>query len=88
MLHNLPSDPGAAFIQVQEMAHNLEARITGSGVVGNNLAARLDGARKDALYAQVLFLFLGLPGAVLAILLTFSVAAWGEQRSQRAALQA
>ena len=30
--------------------------------MGNNLAAALDGARGDAAYAQVLFLFLGLPG--------------------------
>lgn len=79
----LPSDPGSAYTVVQSLAHNLEARIAGSGVVGDNLAARLDGARQDALYAQVLFLFLGLPGAILAMLLTLAVAASGAERRRR-----
>lgn len=79
----LSSDPGSAYTVVQSLAHNLEARIAGGGVVGDNLAARLDGARKDALYAQVLFLFLGLPGAMLAILLTLAVAASGAERRRR-----
>jgi putative ABC transport system permease protein len=84
---NLPTDPSTAFVYVQQLANNLEARVAGSAIVGNNLAARLDGVRKDALYALVLFLFLGLPGAVLAILLTMSVAASGtERRRQEQAL--
>lgn len=79
----LPSDPGAAYALVQQRAHNLEARMAGSGLVGDNLLARLDGARADALYAQMLFLFLGLPGAVLAALLTLAVAASGSDRRRR-----
>lgn len=83
----LPSDPNTAFVYVQQLANNLEARVAGSALVGNNLAARLDSVRKDALYALVLFLFLGLPGAILAILLTLSVAASGiERRRQEQAL--
>ncbi|MHB1652162.1 MAG: ABC transporter permease [Desulfitobacteriaceae bacterium] len=81
--HNLPTDPSAAFIQAKELAKNVEARIAGSGVVGNNLAARLDGVRADALYARVLFLFLGLPGALLAVFLTLSVAATGGRRRRQ-----
>ncbi len=54
-----------------------------SGVVGNNLAARLDHVRADALYARVLFVFLGLPGVILAGLLTLAVAGSGSQRRQR-----
>ena len=85
--HTLPADPNTAFIYVQRLAHNLEARIAGSGIVGDNLAARLDGVRQDALYARVLFLFLGLPGALLAILLTLAIAASGtERRRQEQAL--
>ena len=61
-------------------AHNLEARSTGTATVGNNLGAALDSARGDAAYAQVLFLFLGLPGAVLAGLLTATVASAGARR--------
>ncbi|MBF6614128.1 MAG: ABC transporter permease [Chloroflexi bacterium] len=83
LANTLPSNPGSAYAAVQSMARNLEARIAGSGVVGDNLSARLDGARQDALYAQVLFLFLGLPGAVLAILLTLAVAASGAERRRR-----
>lgn len=78
--HDLPSDPGAAFIAVQQRARNFEARVAGSAVVGDNLAARLDGARADALYATILFLFLGLPGAIVAMLLTLAVAATGQTR--------
>ncbi len=87
LAQDLPSDPGAAFIAVQQLAHNFEARIAGSGVVGDNLTARLDGARADALYARVLFLFIGLPGAVLALLLTAAiVASGGGRRRQEQAL--
>lgn len=79
----LPPDPRDAFVYVQQLAHNFEARVAGSAVVGDNLAARLDGVREDALYARVLFLFLGLPGAILAIILTFAVAATGTDRRRR-----
>ncbi|MFE7565591.1 FtsX-like permease family protein [Streptomyces sp. NPDC057539] len=76
----LPADPAAAFTTVTGSAHNLEARSSGGAIVGNNLGAALDSARQDALYAQILFLFLGVPGAVLAAALTSSVAAAGGER--------
>jgi len=76
----LSPDPGQAFLEVERAAHNLEARTAGSAVVGDNLAARLAGTRADALYSQVLFLFLGIPGVVLAILFTLLVAASGAER--------
>lgn len=81
--HNLPGNPDAAYVAVNRLANNLEARISGSGIVGNNLAARLAGVRADALYARVLFLFLGLPGAILAILLTLAVASSGKRQRLR-----
>ena len=79
----LPPDPAAAFADVAGRAKNLEARLAGAGVVGNNLGAQLDAARKDALYAQLLFLFLGLPGAVLAALITAIIGAAGADRRRR-----
>ncbi|MER5916647.1 ABC transporter permease [Streptomyces sp. NPDC001982] len=83
----LPHDPAAAFTSVTGAAHNLEARGAGSVLVGDNLGAALDSARQDALYAQILFLFLGVPGAVLAASLTAAVAgAGGERRRQEQAL--
>jgi putative ABC transport system permease protein len=79
----LPADPAAAYVQETGAAHNLEAASAGAAVVGDNRAAALDAARTDAGYAQVLFLFLGLPGAVLAALVTMAVAGAGGQRRRR-----
>jgi putative ABC transport system permease protein len=79
----LPADPSAAFVQVQRWTRNLEVRIAGSGVVGDNLAARLDGVRSDALYARVLLLFLGLPGVLLAAIVTLAIAATGADRRRQ-----
>ena len=78
--HALPPDPAAADATALRRAHNLEARSTGTATVGDNLAAALDGARGDAAYAQVLFLVLGLPGAIIAGLLTATVASAGASR--------
>ena len=79
----LPDNPEAAFVSVQGAARNLEAHIAGNGTVANNLAARLDSVRSDALYSRVLFLFLGAPGALLAAFLTLAVAASGSDRRRR-----
>ncbi|MEO6354846.1 MAG: FtsX-like permease family protein [Burkholderiaceae bacterium] len=80
---SLPDNPEAAFISVQGAARNLEARIAGNGIVADNLAARLDSVRSDALYSKVLFLFLGAPGVLLAAFLTVAVAASGGERRRR-----
>lgn len=79
----LPSDPSAAYLDVTGRARNLEARIAGQGSVADNLTARLDGARGDALYARVLFLFLGTPGVLLAMLLTLAVTGSGQERRRQ-----
>ncbi|WP_018506061.1 ABC transporter permease [Parafrankia discariae] len=79
----LPADPAAAFNADAGAARNLEARTAGGALVGDNLGAALDAARQDALYAQVLFLFLGAPGAILAVVLAASVAAAGAPRRRR-----
>jgi len=54
---DFPSDPNTAYTFVTGKADNLEARIAGNGIVGDNLAARLLAVREDALYSKVLFLF-------------------------------
>lgn len=79
----LPADPAAAFTAVTRTAHHLEAATSGGALVGDNLGASLDAARQDALYAQILFLFLGVPGAVLAAALTAAVAGAGAERRRR-----
>ena len=83
LARDLPADPGAAFAQVIGRAKNLEAALAGGGLVGNNLAARLDGARTDAIYAELLFLFLGLPGVIIAALLAGVIASSGRERRRR-----
>ena len=80
---SLPADPSAAYFKVLGDAHNLELTLTGTGLVGNNLAAKLGSARSDSLYAQILFLFLGVPGGVIAALLTTTVTAAGADRRRR-----
>jgi putative ABC transport system permease protein len=79
----LPPDPGAAFTLVQAKARNVEARMAGGAIVGNNLGAQLDAARKDSLYAQLLFLFLGIPGAILCVLITGVISAAGAPRRRK-----
>jgi putative ABC transport system permease protein len=81
--HDLPSDPASAYTKVERLARNFEARLAGSAVVGDNLAARLDVARSDSLYAELLFLFLGLPGIVLGGLLTAVLVSSGAVRRRR-----
>ena len=79
----LPGSPSAAYTQVSGQARNLETKLAGGGLVGDNLGSALDQARKDALYSVLLFLFLGVPGAVLAGLITSSIASAGAERRRR-----
>ncbi|HEU0318627.1 MAG TPA: FtsX-like permease family protein, partial [Solirubrobacteraceae bacterium] len=81
--HRLPGSPSAAFTDVSGKAKNLETKLAGAAVVGDNLGSALDQARQDALYAQLLFLFLGVPGAILAGMVTASIAAAGSTRRRR-----
>lgn len=79
----LAPDPATAFSQSLAAANNFEATVSGAAKVGNNVGAALDAAREDAAYSRILFTFLGLPGAVLAGLVTATVAAAGAGRRRR-----
>ncbi|HET6173785.1 MAG TPA: ABC transporter permease [Gaiellales bacterium] len=79
----LPRDPSTAYSRALGLAKNLETRTSGTAIVANNLATALDAARGDSLYARVAFLFLGLPGALLAVLLTAAIAGAGAERRRR-----
>ena len=76
----LSSRPTEAYTQVAARAKNLEVQVAGQALVSSNLGARLDAVRGDALYATVLFLFLGLPGAVLGAVLTTAITGTGAVR--------
>ena len=79
----LPNDPASAYTSETGQARNLEATTAGAGVVGDNLGTALGAAREDAAYSQVLFLFLGAPGAVLAGALSAAVSSSGATRRRR-----
>jgi putative ABC transport system permease protein len=83
LVRDLPRDPAAAYVSVSGLARNLEVRLAGGALVGDNLGAALGAARQDSLYAQLLFVLLGLPGAAVAMLLTRAVAASGATRRRR-----
>ncbi|MDX6542162.1 MAG: putative transport system permease protein, partial [Gaiellales bacterium] len=79
----LPRDPTSAYTSALGLGKNLETRLAGAGTVRNNLATTLDAARGDSLYARVAFLFLGMPGALLAVLLTAAITSAGSERRRR-----
>ena len=79
----LPRDPASAYSYLSSLANNLEARSSGTLTVADNLAQRFGAVRADALYAKVLFLFLGLPGAALSLLITLSIMLTGSQHISR-----
>jgi putative ABC transport system permease protein len=79
----LSGNPVAAFIDATGFANNLSAKLAGEGLIANNLAARLDGVRQDSLFAKVLFMFLGVPGALVAVLLTMLIVVSSADRRRR-----
>lgn len=79
----LPAAPEAAYLDIAGRARNFEVRAAGVAQVGDNLAARLGAVRQDALFAQILLLFLGLPGVVLAMLLTIAIVRADAARRRR-----
>ncbi|MDH2415930.1 ABC transporter permease [Nocardioides sp. CER19] len=87
---SLPHSPAAAYADDLGAANNLAARTAGAATVGSNLGAALGAAREDAAYARILFLFLAVPGALLAAGLTGSVVEAGAERrrSEQALLRA
>ncbi len=85
----LPADPAGAYVSVTAAARHFEASVAGAAIVGDNLGAALGAARSDAAYAGILFLFLGVPGVLLAAFLTAAVVGAGaaRRRSEQALLR-
>jgi putative ABC transport system permease protein len=67
---NLNADPSKAFKQLEALRRSLERPFPGQVRVQNNLAKKLDNAKKDILAAKMLFLFLAIPGVLLAAYLS------------------
>lgn len=79
----LPSDPARASDLSTLRANHYAAAVAGGALVGNDLGAALLGAREDAIYAQLLVLLIGVPGVVLACVVTALVVALRTDRQRR-----
>jgi putative ABC transport system permease protein len=66
----LDADPATALAQTRRVANAVNAVASGQDVLIDNISNALEVARDDALTAKRMFVFLGLPGALLAAILT------------------
>ncbi|HZC08380.1 MAG TPA: FtsX-like permease family protein [Ktedonobacterales bacterium] len=66
----LPADPAAAQAAIGALSHRLERQAPGQIRITDNLSNALTNATKDVVAARLLFVFLGLPGVLLAAYLS------------------
>ena len=66
----LDADPDTALAQTKAVADTINAVAPGQDVLIDNISNALEVAREDARTAKRMFVFLGLPGALLAAILT------------------
>jgi len=66
----LDADPDTALAQTKAIADTINAVAPGQDVLIDNISNALEVAREDARTAKRMFVFLGLPGALLAAILT------------------
>jgi putative ABC transport system permease protein len=85
----LQSDPGTALAQTKQIAHAINSIAPGQDYLIDNISNTLAVAKDDAAVGKRMFLFLGLPGVLLAALLaayTNAILA-ATQRRERASLR-
>jgi putative ABC transport system permease protein len=84
---HLNADPSKAFKQLEALRRSLERPFPGQVRVQNNLAKKLDNAKKDILAAKMLFSFLAIPGVLLAAYLSkYAVELSSEERRRELSL--
>ncbi|HUY74787.1 MAG TPA: FtsX-like permease family protein [Candidatus Dormibacteraeota bacterium] len=66
----LASDPSTASVFTQGLKRSIERAAPGQVAVIDNLSDAINAAKGDAILAKILFLFLGLPGVLLAAYLS------------------
>jgi putative ABC transport system permease protein len=71
----IPADPAQAKTYVSRLQRSLEVGSGSRVTIFNNLASALDQAQSDVLWAQVIVVFLAVPGVVLAMALAGYVTA-------------
>ena len=79
----LPTDPAKAAEEVTRRANHLIAAVAGGALIGDNLEISLSAAREDAIYARLLVLLLGVPGLLLAGVVTALVVSLRNDRQRR-----
>jgi putative ABC transport system permease protein len=79
----LPTDPAKAADEVTRRANHLVAAVAGGALIGDNLETSLSAAREDAIYARLLVLLLGVPGVLLAGVVTALVVSLRNDRQRR-----
>jgi putative ABC transport system permease protein len=86
----LSGDPAAALVRTQGLRRTIERAAPGEIKVIDNLSDALLAAQRDSTLAKVLFLFLGLPGVLLAAYLSRYAGSLlaQAQRRERATLRA
>jgi len=83
----LPADPAKAAIQADALRRSIERQFPGDLKAVDNVSGTLSAARKDVLSAKILFVFLGLPGVLLAAYLsTFAAELFAEARRRELSL--
>ncbi|WP_030441472.1 FtsX-like permease family protein [Actinoplanes subtropicus] len=80
---SLPTDPAKAADEVTRRANHLVAAVAGGALIGDNLGTSLSAAREDAIYARLLVLLLGVPGLLLAGVVTALVVSLRNDRQRR-----
>lgn len=69
----LPPDPVSAAIQADALRRSIERQYPGDLKVVDNISGNLSSTKSDVLSAKILFIFLGLPGILLAAYLSVFV---------------
>jgi putative ABC transport system permease protein len=79
----LPADPGAAATTVAALRRQLERQASGQLRITDNLATAFTNAGGDVVAARLLFVFLGLPGVLLAAYLAQAAAGLVSEAQRR-----
>ena len=83
----LPDDPTATAIQADALRRGVERQFPGDLKAVDNIAGALKAAKSDVLSAKILFVFLGLPGVLLAAYLSkFAAEIFAEARRREISL--
>ncbi|WP_436531603.1 ABC transporter permease [Actinoplanes sp. HUAS TT8] len=80
---SLPADPAGAAAEDTRRANHYVAAVAGGALIGDNLQVALSAAREDAIYARLLVLLLGVPGLILAAVVTALVVSLRNDRQRR-----